>query len=576
MTEDHPLARYLVPLRRRWPIILVTLAVALIGVWVTLPEAPDPDAFEEIDPEVSYSATHLLLRERTTADTANFDLLVLLARQGDLHDIVEEELGDAVEPGSVDAVGLEPNSDLGTLGISAIQPTPERATLLVDTYAEELVRYFDERAEVSGGERIEQLEVRVASLEEQVRALEVELGGVPEASAEARLIQSELDALVQQFGALQSELQSLRSQAAEQQPTFRTIQEPSPSPVAGPGAPRFEVPATPWARFGLGIGAALLLGIGLVFALDWMDTRIRTRNDAQEAFGLPVLAEVERRTKRAQRADPLPTVSDPSSSLAEAFRSLRLSLTLAPKWELDHNAPVGSGAVGSAVPSGEQQQPRTILVTSARDGEGKSTVVANLAISFAETGQSVLVVDCDFRRSTVSGLLDAPDGPGLRTLGEGQYEDLASLAEASEHDDDIASLVLATDHDNVAVIRTGAAGIAPAWFPARSAEIVARAAELADVVIFDTGPLLATNEAAAMIPTVDTVLATTMAGRISRTQGTRATELLTQLRATVAGVVLMGSESAGRDGYYYYAPIRDAKVEGERSEPWIASRMKRS
>lgn len=575
MTEDHPLARYLVPLRRRWPILVGTLAVALIGVWVTLPEQPDPDAFEEIDPEVSYSATHLLLRERTTSDTANFDLLVLLARQGDLHDIVEEELGDAVEPGSVDAVGLEPNSDLGTLGISAVQPTPERATLVVNTYAQELVRYFDDRAEVSGGERIGQLEVRVESLEEQVRALEAELEGVPEASAEARLIESELNALVQQFGALQSELQSLRSQAAEVQPTFRTIQEPSPSPVAGPGAPRFEVPATPWARFGLGVGAALLLGLGLIFALDWMDTRIRTRNDAQEAFGLPVLAEVERRKKRAQRADPLPSVSDPSSSIAEAFRSLRLSLTLAPKWALDHNAPVGSGAVGSAVPSGEQQQPRTILVTSARDGEGKSTVVANLAISFAETGQSVLVVDCDFRRSTVADLLDAPVGPGLRELGNGQYEDLASLAEARD-DDDMASLVLATHHDNVAVIRTGAPGIAPAWFPARSPEIVARAAELADVVIFDTGPLLATNEAAAMIPKVDTVLATTMAGRISRTQGTRATELLTQLRATVAGVVLMGSESAGRDGYYYYAPIRDANVEGERSEPWIASRMKRS
>ena len=559
MTEDHPLARYLVPVRRRWPILVGALVLGLVVAWFTLPEPPDPAQHQVVaDPTVNYAASHLLVRERVTAETSNFDLVVLLARQGEVQAAVEDSLGEEVAPGAAAAVSLEPNRDLGTLAVSAVQPTAEQAVLLVDTYARELTEYFDRRARQSVDENLEQVRARLAVSIERVQRLEEEVAALPEGSLDRRLLASELDVLINQYGELQAEAQALESQSLSDRPTFRTLQEPVPTPTVAPSAPIFDVPDAPVARFAMAAVVALLLGLAVIFGVDWMDTRLRTRSDTEEAFGLPVLVELPRRLRRVQRKDPLPTATEPSSAIAEGYRSLRLSLTLAPRWELDRNAPAQSGAVGSAVPVSGRGQPRTILVSSGRDGEGKSTVTANLAISFAETGQKVLVVDCDFRRSTVGDVLQVREGPGLRDWGGANHRSLSDL-------------VLESAFPNVSVIRSGTPGIAPAWFPAESPRLLEDAVELADVVIMDTGPLLVTNEAAAMIPTVDAVLLVSFAGRLSRSQATRSTELLTQLQATVAGVVLMGSDNARKYGYYY-APLREAAAKGERLETWSSGR----
>ena len=560
MTEDHPLARYLVPVRRRWPILVGALVLSVVVAWFTLPDAPEPGEQVITDPSVNYSATHLLVRERVTAETSNFDLVVLLARQGEIQAAVESSLGDQVAPGAAAAVSLEPNANLGTLGVTAVQPTAEQAVALVDTYARVLTEYFDGRAEQSVDERLEQIRSRLGASLERIQQLEAQVGDLPEESLDRRLLASELSVLIEQYGSLQAEAAALESESLSDRPTFRTLQEPVPTPTEAPTAPVFDVPDSPWARFAMAAIAALLVGLAVVFGLDWMDTRLRSRTDTEEAFGLPVLVELPRRLRSVQRKDPLPTATEPSSAIAEGYRSLRLSLTLAPRWELDRNAPGTDGPVGSAVQVSGRGQPRTILVSSGRDGEGKSTVVANLAISFAETGQQVLVVDCDFRRSTVGDILEAQPGPGLRDLGGPDHPALGDL-------------VVGSGFANVSVIRSGTPGIAPAWFPAESTRILTEAVELADIVIFDTGPLLVTNEASAMIPTVDAVLLTTFAGRLSRSQATRATALLTQLQATVAGVVLVGSDQARKYGYYY-APLREAAAKGERLEPWNAGRTK--
>jgi capsular exopolysaccharide synthesis family protein len=561
MTEDHPLSRYLVPIQRRWPILVGALVLSLVVVWFTLPDSPEPDQRQrDQDPSVYYTATHLLVRERSTAETANFDLVVLLARQGEVQTLVADSLSDEVSPGAVGSVLLEPNKDLGTLGVTATQPTPEQAIALVDTYARVLTEYFDGRAQQSVDDQLDEVRARLETLIIRIGQLEEQIESLSDDSLEQRLLGSELDALIQRYGSLQADLQALESQERDVRPTFRTLQEPVPTAVPGPGAPLFEVPDSPWARFVIAALLSLLAGLSIVFGLDWMDTRLRTRSDTEEAFGLPVLVELPRRLRHVQRKDPLPAASDPSSAIAEGYRSLRLSLTLAPKWNLDRSAPTSSGSVGSAVPVSGRGQPRTILVSSARDGEGKSTVAANLAVSFAETGQHVLVVDCDFRRSTVGDVLQAERGPGLRDFGGSQQ---AALGE----------LVVQCAHANVSVVRTGTPGVAPSWFPAESGRLLEEAEGLADVVILDTGPLLVTNEAAAMIPTVDAVLLVTFAGRISRPQATRSTELLTQLQATVAGIVLIGSDNARKYGYYY-APLREAAAKGERLEAWNSGRSK--
>jgi capsular exopolysaccharide synthesis family protein len=552
---DNPLARYLVPLRRWWPILLGVLALGIVAAWVTLPETPEPGEQEVVvDPDVSYRATHLLIRSRDTPATANLDLVTLMARQGAIPASVEAELGDQVAPGSVEEVMLVPDTMLGTLEVTAVQPTPEQTVLLASTYAEAIVEYFDSRALEAEEAQIERVTERLTEIGVRVRELEQELEGLDEDSVEFDVANAEYEQQVQQYGILQAELLNLTTGSVTTQPTFETLQEPVPVSTVTPTDTVFEVPQDTRGRFLLAAIAALVLGIAIVFAVDWVDTRVRTREDAEEYFGLPVVAQFPRRTKTELREHPIPVFTDSGSVTAETFRALRLVVLRSPRWRLDRAKPTasGDGPVGSASQVTGAADPRVLLVTSARDSEGKSTVAANLAVSIAETGRSVLLIDSDFRRPSVGGLVGVPDGPGLRELSELNGQELAKA-------------IVFTELPNLAVLRSGSAGIAPSWFLSEADWIVEQARELADVVVIDSGPLLATNEAATLVPSVDTLLLVTRSGRISREQARRTTEQLSRLGATVSGVVVVGVDGSRK--YGYYEPIRNAATLGETLRP---------
>jgi Mrp family chromosome partitioning ATPase len=129
----------------------------------------------------------------------------------------------------------------------------------------------------------------------------------------------------------------------------------------------------------------------------------------------------------------------------------------------------------------------------------------------------------------------------------------------------IAKVIATTDVPNLSLLRSGSPGIAPSWFLVEADWIVEQVQEFADVVVIDSGPLLATNEAATLIPSVDAMLLVTRSGRLSRQQAHRATEQLTRLGALVSGVVLVGAEGARK--YGYYEPIRRAAATGEPIHP---------
>jgi capsular exopolysaccharide synthesis family protein len=551
---DSPLARYLVPLQRWWPVIIGALVLGLVGAWLTLPSDPvsaDPEAVP-IDPNVSYEATHLLARGRPTPATDNLELVALLASQGEIPQVVEAKLGDEVEPGAVASATIEPNTNLGTLGVTAVQPRPEQAERLATAYAEAIIEYFDEQAEGAQQARIDSVTQQLVSIETRIRELQGVLAGLDENSVEYGLAEAELNVATEQYGILQNDLRDLTTGSSEAQSVFVTLQEPVAVSTAMLDEGGFEVPEDSRARFTIAIVLALALGVGAAFALDWVDARIRTREQAEEAFGLPVIADIPRRTKAELSAHPLPVYSEPGSVTAENFRALRLHVLRSPRWRLDQPAPAANldGAVGTASPVGAEEQPRVLLVSSARDSEGKSTVAANLAASIAEAGKRVLLIDCDFRRPAVGELLGVPAGPGLRELREldGRH---------------FARAIVPTTVPNLALLRSGSAGVAPAWFLVESDWVVEQARDLADIVVIDSGPMLGTNEAATLVPSVDALVLTTMSGRGTRSQARRTTEQLTRLGALVSGIVVIGAE--GKRRYGYYEPIRRAASGGDKT-----------
>jgi hypothetical protein len=115
---------------------------------------------------------------------------------------------------------------------------------------------------------------------------------------------------------------------------------------------------------------------------------------------------------------------------------------------------------------------------------------------------------------------------------------------------------------NVAMVRSGSRGVTPSWFMAGAGELVRLCLEMADVVIFDTGPITLTNEASALLPHVDTGLLVVRAGRVGPDQALGAIEQLTQVGAHVSGIVLVGPDAGRRYGYGYYAASTDDDAAG--------------
>jgi Mrp family chromosome partitioning ATPase len=551
--NDSPLASYLVPIRRWWWIVACCAALGLTVAWITLPTEDDIGERRGPDASAGFEATHLIMRNPAATNQPSFELVELLAEQGSLRNQVLAQLDEGFVPADLEEVTVVADTETETISVTAVQAEPERAAALATSYAEEVVAFLEERT----GSTVENDYQRVVQRIEEVQAsivdLEAELAELPEDDVGRRLLGADVDSLLEEYSSLRAQQRSLAAQRDGEVDGFVTLAAASPVPVEDDAAV-LALPTRPALRLAvLGLLGGVL-GVGGVLGFDRLDTRVRTRGQAEEAFGLPVLAVLPRRSGRQAQRHPLPALHDPGGTTSEILRALRLSISLAPTWHLTTLTRGTGGAVGSKTPVRLEQEPRSIVITSTLTGEGKSTLAANLAISLAEGGARVLVVDCDFRRPSVGKLLECDPGVGLR--------ELAQLAERPLRD--LASPTIAS---NVAVVRSGSRGVSPPWFMREAGELVRGCLGLADVVIFDTGPIMLTNEAAALLPYVDTGLFVVRAGRVATDQARDAVEQLTQLDATVSGLVLVGTSARRRYGSGYYHEQGDGETEASVTGP---------
>jgi len=201
----------------------------------------------------------------------------------------------------------------------------------------------------------------------------------------------------------------------------------------------------------------------------------------------------------------LVTITDPLSPISEAYRTLRINLQFA--------------TLGV--------QLRTLLVTSAGAGEGKSTTLANLAVTVAQTEQSVVVVDCDLRRPGLHKLFGLSNELGLTTM----MADDQALDEPPLQPTEVDGL------------RLLASGPLPARPPdllgsRRMDRVIQKLLGEADLVILDAPPIMAATDALVLSTKVDGVLLVASAGTTKREQAQRAVERLNKVNARLVGAVL--------------------------------------
>jgi capsular exopolysaccharide synthesis family protein len=488
--ERQGAGRYLHALREHW-FLIVSIVVVAVGTAVAYsllaPKRYEAEADILITPISASDDTFLgisVLRE--SADQTRTVLTAArLIKTPQVADGVRSRLGLAESREDLlDSIEVKPLGQANIVAVEGKADTAEGAAQRANAFGEELVRQRTAQFQ-------EELQTAIGRLTTRLDALPADERDAPEGIAVAQRL-AELESLV---GARDPTLQ-VSSRAV---------------PPESPAWPR------PVLSVAVAFLAALLLGSGFALALELVSPRVTREDELVFGHRLPILARVPRLRGRVARGflsgrEPLP------GEAREAYRTLRASLS-------------------AAGPDGEF--PRSILITSAMPGEGKTMTAGNLASTLALAGMRVVLIDGDLRRPMVSTLFRVPArAMGFANVLAGDaapYEALVDAPGAGKR----LRLLLANP---------GQAHLIDLLQPRRVQHVLSELE--ADVVVVDSPPLTQVADALALADAVEAVLIAVRLGTTRRDKLTELRRMLLQRGIAPLGFVVT-SRRKSRGGAYY-------------------------
>jgi succinoglycan biosynthesis transport protein ExoP len=356
-----------------------------------------------------------------------------------------------------------------------------------------------------------------------------------EVAARIQALVAQGDARGTLYTSLVEREQQLQTLEALQTSNATVVQD---AQAAGQVAPR------PTRNGVLGLFLGVILGLGLAFLRETLDTRVRSAQEIGERLNLPLLGRVPEPPKHLRLENRLSMLEEPSGLHAEAFRVLRTNIEFS--------------VLDSSV--------RTVMITSAVEQEGKSTTIANLAVALARGGQTVALVDLDLRRPYVEKFFDLGDAPGVTQVALGR----ATLDEALVHIP-IApikpSAALRPRYDlnghsngngngssgKLYVLGSGPIPPDPGEFVASHSltSVLLQLQEFAEVILIDAPPLLRVGDAMVLSAKVDALLLATRMEKVRRPMLTDIHRMVETSPARVLGFVVTGAEAEEGYGYGY-------------------------
>jgi capsular exopolysaccharide synthesis family protein len=264
---------------------------------------------------------------------------------------------------------------------------------------------------------------------------------------------------------------------------------------------------------------SLAAGIAIALGLNYIDDTIKTPEDVKQKLALAAIGVIP--LVRGKKTDNITdALGDPKSPITEAFFSARTALQF-------------------TTPSGA---PRSLVLTSSRPEEGKTSSSVSLAMSFARSGRHVLIIDADLRKP--SFVAPARASVGLSGLLTG--------------DELLENNVIGSGHENLFLLPSGVIPPNPAELlsGARLPALIREATEMFDIVIIDSPPLLGFADAQILSSAAEATLVVIESGSIRRQVAQRALERLQESQGNIIGVILtkFDEKKLGYEaGYYYYA-----------------------
>jgi non-specific protein-tyrosine kinase len=489
--------------RRKWIIAAIVVLALAAAILSSALQTPQYRAQARV--RVESSSTNIL------DDATNLSSNV---RDRNLQNEVEFANSDRVRErasstfGEIISAGVAASGSSDTLTFSAVDEDPERAAAVANTVANS---YVSERSVVSGERFLSAVNVineRLAEISEERLFLEREL-----------LSTSDESSVSIQIATLDAEESRLRAQLNEVDVVSQINQGASVAILNAAEAPGSPF-APSWIRnIALALVAGLILGVGAALLRETLDDTIVNKRDFERAAdGTPVLGVIPRPWNGRRRTKQRRLIASRTGAFTESFRSLRSAIEL------------GQASGGEI---------RSILVTSANPSEGKSTVAAHLALSFARAGANVLVIDADMHNPTQHEMFGVENINGLA-------EHLANIGEAE----------IVTEQGSgeglISLIPAGTSASPPAELLSSMAahEFIQKLSFAYDLVIVDSPPLRPVADTLPLARIVDGTLLVGMRGQTNAKEVDQAMELLARAQARPLGAVLNGADEA--DGGYGY------------------------
>lgn len=340
-------------------------------------------------------------------------------------------------------------------------------------------------------------------------------------------------------------------------------------PAVPPGEP-FNIPSKAMIVM-TGIVMGLITGVVFAFLAEVFDTSMGTIEDVEDLLHIPVLGvipqlddELRIKHRHAQvrqkngRERYLVTHYEPKSMGAEAFRALRTNLQFLRL----------------------EMKGKLFLITSSFVQEGKTLNAANLALSMAQVGNKILLVDADLRKPLVHRVFGLPREPGITdyVLGNYRWQEVTNtISDVMLGDFGIDDILKTPGMDNINIITAGTKPPNPSEIlgSARFREFLLEANKTYDFVFVDTPPILPVADATEIAPLMDAVFMVYTVGKIGRGVLKRAKSNLDNVDAKVSGVILnkvkpeAGPEYFKYHSQHYYGPDSDAVNKKRKVRKWL-------
>ncbi|TWT79210.1 Tyrosine-protein kinase YwqD [Planctomycetes bacterium CA13] len=450
---------------------------------------------------------------------------VAKAQYNRLLDLIQKEqsLADAFGPGHPLVEAARQEAEITRQFIAKNAPTNAKvATKKLDPA--EMLKTYTSLLQNDISELEKRKEILLADSEVEMRmAKQVEGDFMKGASLRARHSRAQMryDEVIRRL----QELNLSRSYAG-----FSTDLLASPEVSRGAAWPKLPIICA----LGLFLGA--MLGLALAITTELLDSTFSDVHDLERTLGAPAIAHVPRfntrdlksKTRSGSLIQPsLVTFHAPRSAESEVYRVARTSLMVANR----------------------KTNVRTMMMTSPQPGDGKSTTISNLAVSFARAGKKVLLIDADMRRPVIAGLFGVQREPGLSDVLSGTISARESIQN--------------TEVSNLDLIPNGRPTADPSELleSDRFGAMVAELTQRYDLVLIDAPPLLAVADPAIIAPLVDAVVLTVRVNKHARGPVEQASKILQDQGLAPAAIVVNGVDQSSKSyGYGSYSAGKYAYV----------------